>query len=217
MAERIVDERKKRSKIEYMVKWLNWPDEANTWEPKRNILYPSLLDEWKNVKKHTKVAKSQQVANKRKRVTRAAPWDRRKSTKSRRALVPIKEEAMAEHDANGVFMIYDAGGSQPLRVTASELDDHRGISIKPELSDGGIETITIDDSDSDTEGDNAYLPLASLKPESEIFSLMNLDSSELDRKVPRYELRANDQVDPRQPTDAIPDVNNLSMPTIKFN
>jgi hypothetical protein len=35
--EEILDSRLKRGKLEYLVKWKNWTDESNTWEPSDNV------------------------------------------------------------------------------------------------------------------------------------------------------------------------------------
>ncbi|CAJ0571263.1 unnamed protein product, partial [Mesorhabditis spiculigera] len=42
--ERIVKMRMRKGKREYLVKWVGWPDSANTWEPTKNILDPTLFD-----------------------------------------------------------------------------------------------------------------------------------------------------------------------------
>ena len=45
-AERILKSRKRHGKLQYLVKWANYPISESTWEPEENILDPRLLDEF---------------------------------------------------------------------------------------------------------------------------------------------------------------------------
>ena len=56
-AEEILNERKKRNKIEYFVKWKGYSSKLNTWEPKKNILDPVLIQEFQEKIKAKKKSK----------------------------------------------------------------------------------------------------------------------------------------------------------------
>ncbi len=46
-AEKILDSRLSRGKLQYLVKWRGYPNEENTWEPEDNLKHsPNLLDEF---------------------------------------------------------------------------------------------------------------------------------------------------------------------------
>ncbi|XP_002737497.1 uncharacterized protein LOC100368899 [Saccoglossus kowalevskii] len=44
--ERIIRKRYRRGRIEYLVKWKDWPNQYNTWEPRENILDERLIFEF---------------------------------------------------------------------------------------------------------------------------------------------------------------------------
>lgn len=44
--ERVVDKRRSGGRVQYLVKWLNYADEDNTWEPVENILDQSIINEY---------------------------------------------------------------------------------------------------------------------------------------------------------------------------
>ncbi|PFX16680.1 Retrovirus-related Pol polyprotein [Stylophora pistillata] len=50
-ADRILKSRKKKGKIEYLVKWHNLPRSQSTWEPEQNILDKRLIDNFNNSRK----------------------------------------------------------------------------------------------------------------------------------------------------------------------
>ena len=43
-AERILEKRKRKGKMQYKVKWLGYPEDQSTWEPEENILDKSLIE-----------------------------------------------------------------------------------------------------------------------------------------------------------------------------
>ena len=45
-AEKILKHRKRNGKVEYLVKWLNFPKSQSTWEPEENILDKRLIDNY---------------------------------------------------------------------------------------------------------------------------------------------------------------------------
>jgi hypothetical protein len=47
LVEKLLDRRWHKKRVEYLVKWLNFPDSENTWEPKANI-NPRLVDQYDN-------------------------------------------------------------------------------------------------------------------------------------------------------------------------
>jgi len=46
--EKIVAKRFKKGRPEYKVKWKNWPESTNTWEPVHNLNCHDLLDDYEN-------------------------------------------------------------------------------------------------------------------------------------------------------------------------
>ncbi|XP_015786994.1 chromobox protein homolog 5 [Tetranychus urticae] len=46
VVESIVDKRKKNGRIEYLIKWKDWPEEDNTWEPENHLSCPDLVEEF---------------------------------------------------------------------------------------------------------------------------------------------------------------------------
>jgi hypothetical protein len=44
--EKIVDERKRGRRIEYLVKWVGYGDEENRWLPRRKLIDCVALDAW---------------------------------------------------------------------------------------------------------------------------------------------------------------------------
>jgi len=47
-AERLLNQRTRKGKTEYLVKWKGWSVKHNTWEPEENILDARLLQEWRD-------------------------------------------------------------------------------------------------------------------------------------------------------------------------
>ena len=47
-AERILKSRKRHGKLQYLVKWANYPVSQSTWEPEENLLDKRLLEEFRN-------------------------------------------------------------------------------------------------------------------------------------------------------------------------
>ena len=54
IVEKIVDKRTKNKKIEYLIKWENWDNKDNTWEPVEHLQAPEvqeMIQKWENKKK----------------------------------------------------------------------------------------------------------------------------------------------------------------------
>ncbi|KAF7258967.1 hypothetical protein EG68_03965 [Paragonimus skrjabini miyazakii] len=52
--EKLVARRKLGKRVEYLVKWKNWTEENNTWEPEKNILDKSLIESFIRKRKKSK-------------------------------------------------------------------------------------------------------------------------------------------------------------------
>lgn len=50
-AESILEKRRRKGTLEYLVKWEGWSDKFNTWEREKNILDPSLIEDFKKESK----------------------------------------------------------------------------------------------------------------------------------------------------------------------
>nr|CAH8865448.1 unnamed protein product [Trichobilharzia regenti] len=74
--EHLVDKRIRGNRTEYLVKWKNWSDEHNTWEPAKNILDKRLIESYERREKR----KKNQLAS-----PSSTPRDRSHSTESQRS------------------------------------------------------------------------------------------------------------------------------------
>ncbi|EUB56924.1 Chromobox protein [Echinococcus granulosus] len=72
--EKLLDRRVRMNKVEYLVKWKNWNDKHNTWEPEKNILDKSLIENYQRAE-----------ARKRKANTTASSRPQSPSTESKKA------------------------------------------------------------------------------------------------------------------------------------
>lgn len=60
-AERILKSRKRHGRLQYLVKWANYPVSQSTWEPEENLLDKRLLEEFHNNNKSNYVAPNHTV------------------------------------------------------------------------------------------------------------------------------------------------------------
>ncbi|XP_013384182.1 chromobox protein homolog 1-like isoform X2 [Lingula anatina] len=64
--ERVVDVRVRGGQREYLIKWKNYPDSENTWEPENNLDCPDLIADYEEKRKKEKDDKKKKQATKKK-------------------------------------------------------------------------------------------------------------------------------------------------------
>ncbi|KAK6031933.1 chromo' (CHRromatin Organization MOdifier) domain protein, partial [Ostertagia ostertagi] len=67
--EALLKERKRKGKVEYLVKWKGWGNKHNTWEPRENVLDDRLFDEFQKQKQKNKKRSSSGSTSKKSETT----------------------------------------------------------------------------------------------------------------------------------------------------
>ncbi|KAL6725487.1 hypothetical protein Aduo_007537 [Ancylostoma duodenale] len=63
--EALLKERRRKGKVEYLVKWKGWGNKHNTWEPRENVLDDRLFEEFQKQKQKNKKRSSSGSASKK--------------------------------------------------------------------------------------------------------------------------------------------------------
>lgn len=69
VVERIVDKRTRNGVVEYFLKWKNYPDADNTWEPQDNLDCPALIDQYERSAAKKKPAEKKKAGRQPKKPT----------------------------------------------------------------------------------------------------------------------------------------------------
>lgn len=106
IVEKILAQKKRGKKTLYLIKWKDWPDSSNTWEPEEHLSCPELLEEFKreHARKQSKKTekldtskKSEAKKKPRERVTRDAKKDRRPKTQSKESNNKVRESLACDN------------------------------------------------------------------------------------------------------------------------
>lgn len=102
--EKILDKRTKGSKTEYYIKWKNYPDSENTWEPDENLDCPELISsfeaKWKEKKEKKRKTTEEEKSKPKKKKTEEE--DAAKPRGFARGLQP--ERIIGATDSSGELM-----------------------------------------------------------------------------------------------------------------
>jgi len=135
--EKVVNKRVVKGKIQYFIKWKNFPDTDNTWEPDENLECPELIEQYekkiaaeKTVKeKPSAPATKTEDSKKRKSVDKAAVGDGHKRAKInndekpkgfQRGLEPDKIVGATDSGGTLTFLMKWQGSDEADLVTSEE-------------------------------------------------------------------------------------------------
>ena len=115
--EKIVDKRMKKGKPEYYVKWKNWPDEDNTWEPVDNLECEDLIAEFEKNQ-----GKGKKAAEKRKPEPEKKPEKAAKKTNPKGFARGLSAEKIigATNDPGELYFLIKWKGSDEADLVAAK-------------------------------------------------------------------------------------------------
>ncbi|KAM3183776.1 hypothetical protein ACTXT7_009711 [Hymenolepis weldensis] len=128
--ERLLDRRIKMNRVEYLVKWKNWNDKHNTWEPEKNILDKSLIESF--LRSESRKRKSIPSANSSRPQSPSNEPKRNKTTTEEPVSNPPLNEPLTVNvsDTKNSLPSAHSGSSSVGAVTNSSLCSPQGSNVE---------------------------------------------------------------------------------------
>ncbi|CAH8865313.1 unnamed protein product [Trichobilharzia szidati] len=134
--EHLVDKRIRGNRTEYLVKWKNWSDEHNTWEPAKNILDKRLIESYERREKR----KKNQLASS----SSSTPRDRSHSTESQRSPLHSPERHQQQQQqqpqqhvkSEENLNLHESSSLSPIKSSLASIDPILSTFLPPNISTG---------------------------------------------------------------------------------